>query len=300
MRQTTPSRSLIPALLNLFQLTAGCFLVLYALEVFLIPNRIIDGGVIGVAIMIGRLIGQQWTYLLVLILSLPFLILAKLQVSRMLLIKMATSLVIFGTLGWISEYSDLGILHRYVGDKLEIVVIGGILLGIGAGTVIKAGGCLDGTELVGLLINKKSGFTVGSVVLGCNAVIFSIYGYIFHEWQPALQSLITYLIASRVMDMTIRGLEDSKCVQIFSEKPQEIAHALLHELGLGLTVINGRGGYSQQTKEILFLVAERLQINGIQNVVASKDPNAHIIITNVKDIFSAGNNSLTSRKSTLA
>lgn len=262
----------------------GTFLAAYSLEVFLLPNQIIDGGVVGISILIADFIGNQWLYPLVILLNFPFLYLAFKSVGKSLVVQMFVSLVSFGLFGSWIESSHLPMFMPFRGDVLEIVVIGGLLLGLGLGMVIRWGGCVDGTEILGILLNRKYGFTVGSVVLAANTLIFSASGFVYGDWHPAIQSLITFFIVIKVMDNVIMGIDEMKAVVIMSRKPQEVAHELMEHLGLGLTVIHGKGGYSGQKQEILYLVAERLQLAEIKSIVHAIDETAFVAIENLAEV----------------
>ena len=263
----------------------GAFIAAFSLEVFLVPNAIIDGGVIGVSILISKLFGDHLMYPLVVLLNLPFLYLAGKNISKVMVIQMIIALVAFAIFGsWIGHSPDIAVFSPYKGDLLEIVVIGGLLLGFGVGLIIRSGGCLDGTEILGLLINKKYGISVGNVVLAVNAVIFTIAGFVFGDWHAPIQSLITFFVVIKIMDMVIMGIDEMKSVMIFSSKPKEIADTLMNTMGLGLTFIQGRGGFSGEHKEILFLMAERLQLAEIKHAVHSHDPEAFIAIENLHEV----------------
>ena len=263
----------------------GAFVAAFSLEVFLVPNAIIDGGVIGVSILISKLFGDQLMYPLVVLLNLPFLYLAGKNISKAMVIQMIIALVAFAIFGsWIGHSPDIAVFNPYKGDLLEIVVIGGLLLGFGVGLIIRSGGCLDGTEILGLLINKRYGISVGNVVLAVNAVIFTIAGFVFGDWHAPIQSLITFFVVIKIMDMVIMGIDEMKSVMIFSSKPREIADTLMNTMGLGLTYIQGRGGFSGEQKEILFLMAERLQLSEIKHAVHSHDPEAFIAIENLHEV----------------
>lgn len=263
----------------------GAFIAAFSLEVFLVPNAIIDGGVIGVSILISELFGEHLMYPLVVVLNLPFIYLAGKNLSKVMVIQIIIALTAFAIFGsWIGHSEGIAVFSPYKGDLLEIVVIGGLLLGLGVGLIIRSGGCLDGTEILGLLINKKYGISVGNVVLAVNAVIFTIAGFVFGDWHAPIQSLITFFVVIKIMDMVIMGVDEMKSVMIFSSKPKEIGDTLMNSMGLGLTYIQGRGGFSGERKEILFLMAERLQLAEIKHTVHSHDPEAFIAIENLHEV----------------
>jgi uncharacterized membrane-anchored protein YitT (DUF2179 family) len=179
------------------------------------------------------------------------------------------------------------ILHHvphFIGDPLEIIVFGGAILGIGVGLIIRHGGCLDGTEILAILINRRWSFTVGQVVLVINIFIFAAYGWIFHDWHIALRSLMTYIVAFKMIDLVIVGLDELKSVLIISSKPKEVGHAITNELGLGMTIMHGRGGFSGDTREILFVIVERLDLSELKEIVLSYDPSAFMAIEDLHEV----------------
>jgi hypothetical protein len=184
-------------LLRSFFVTIGALFVSLALEIFLVPNKIIDGGIVGVSIMMSFLTGIKLE-LFLLILNLPFLYLGYKQIGKNFVVT---------TLFGISMLS-VGTLILYnvpvpTDNPLLASLFGGIFLGIGVGMVIRHGGSLDGTEILGILINKRTPFSVGTIVMFLNVFIFSTAGFVF-GWDKALYSLFAYYIASVMMDITIK------------------------------------------------------------------------------------------------
>ena len=121
-------------------------------------------------------------------------------------------------------------------------------------------------------------------MLATNTIIFSIAGFVYGDWHPPIQSLITFFVVIKIMDMVIMGIDEMKSVMIFSSRPTDIADALMHHMGLGLTFIQGRGGFSGEKKDILFLMAERLQLSEIKDMVHSLDSEAVIAIENLHEV----------------
>ncbi|MDP1813356.1 MAG: YitT family protein, partial [Leadbetterella sp.] len=262
-------------------MTLGCFLAAFSLEVFFIPNKLIDGGIVGVAMILGKIFGEQFIPYLSILFNLPFLILAYRAIGKIFAIHMVVANILF-SLAMI--LIPIFLPMHFKGDSLEVVVIGGALLGIGIGLIIREGGCLDGTEILGLIINKKIGLTVGQVVLFCNIFIFGAMGIVFQDWHPPLMSLITYIVVIKIMDSVIVGLDEMKSVLIISSKSKLIADAIIHELGLGLTVMYGRGGFSGDEREILYVIAERLQLSDLKDLILREDPAAFIAIENLHEV----------------
>lgn len=282
MHASHPSkRSLGSRILLYFWMAIGAFMAAFALEVFFIPNHLIDGGVVGIAMIFGKVFGKTIIPYLLVLFNLPFLYLAYRSIGKFFVIHMIVANLLFaGSMIFISHVMPI----EFKGDSLEVVVIGGALLGIGLGLIIREGGCLDGTEILGIIINRKTGFTVGQVVLFCNVFVFGAAGIVFQDWHPPLMSLITYIVVIKIMDSVIVGLDETKSVLIISSKSKAIADAIIHELGLGLTIMYGRGGFSGDEREIIYVIAERLQLAELKDLIIREDPSAFIAIENLHEV----------------
>ena len=264
-----------------FLMAIGAFIAAFAINTFLFPNNLIDGGVVGVAMIFSNIFGQKYLPIFLLLFNLPFLYLAYKFIGKVFLCHM-----LFATLFFVGSIAFIGhFMHaEFHGETLEVVVIGGAILGIGFGLIIRYGGCTDGTEILGIIINRKTGFTVGQVVLVCNIFIFGSAGFIFQDWHPPLLSLIMYIVVIKIMDAVIVGLDETKSVLIISSKSKQIADAIIHELGLGLTVMYGRGGFSGDEREILYVIAERLQLAELKELIHREDSQAFIAIENLHEV----------------
>jgi uncharacterized membrane-anchored protein YitT (DUF2179 family) len=271
----------------------GAFLAAFAIEVFLVPNNLIDGGIVGIAMILAKLFGKNFLAISLIVLNIPFLVLAYNHIGKFFLWHMLFATILFVT-------SLTAIQHlfplEFHGETLEVVVIGGAILGIGLGLIIRYGGCVDGTEILGIIINKKTGITVGQVVLVCNVFVFAAAGIVFQDWHPPLLSLIMYMVVIKVMDGVIVGLDETKSVLIISSKSKEIADAIVHELGLGLTIMYGRGGYSGDEREILYVISERLQLSELKELIYDHDPGAFIAIENLHEVANGNQSTGSSNK----
>ena len=262
-----------------FWLLAGAFLAAIAIRIFLFPNALIDGGVVGIALIISRLYGDNYLSYVMIALNVPFIYLAYNYIRRSFVLHMLVAVVAFA--GFLMVLSDA---PAFIGDPLEIIVFGGAILGTGVGLIIRHGGCLDGTEIMAILINRKTGFTVGQIVLFINIFIFAAYGWIFHDWHIALRSLMTYIVAFKMIDLVIVGLDELKSALIISSKPKELANAIMNDLGLGLTIMHGKGGFSGDTRDILFVIVERLDLSELKEIVLRVDPTAFMAIEDLHEV----------------
>ena len=275
------AKSVTTQLIMYLWIAIGAFLAAFAIEVFLIPSDLIDGGIVGISMMFAYVFGHHTLPYFLFLFTFPFLFLAYRYIGKIFLFHMLFAILFFvGSIAVIQNLPKM-VFH---GESLEIVVIGGAILGIGVGLIIRYGGCLDGTEILGIIINRHTGITVGQVVLFCNIFIFGAAGFVFNDWHPPLLSLITFMVVTKVMDAVIVGLEETKSVLIISGKSKAIADAIISELGLGLTIMYGRGGYSGEDREILYVISERLQLSELKELIHREDPHAFIAIENLHEV----------------
>ncbi len=257
----------------------GALLAAIAIRVFLFPNKLIDGGVVGVSLIFARIFGDNYLSYFLMILNLPFIYLAYKHIRKTFVVHMLIATILFAVF-----LSLLQTVPSFEGDFLEIIVIGGALLGAGVGFIIRSGGCTDGTEILAIIINRKMGFTVGQIILTINIFIFAFYGWIFKDWHIALKSLMTYIVAFKMIDIVIAGLDEVKAVLIMTSKPKTIQNLIMHQLGLGLTVIPGIGGFSGEDRDILFIIIERLELAELKDLVLTEDSTAFLAIQNLHEV----------------
>jgi len=256
----------------------GSILAAVSIQYFLLPNQIIDGGVIGVSLMIARYLGDAHLPFFLVVLTIPFLALSYFFIRRNFFLYF-----LFSSLCFASALSFFSPCCPVTQDPMEVVVVGGLLLGLGAGMVIRAGSCLDGTEILAILVHKKHGFTIGQVVLFINLIIFAFYGWLFDDAHAAIKSLITFFIVHKTMDSIIVGLEDLKLAMIMTEHSEKVSRHITEHMGLGLTIMYGRGGFSGNDKEILCVVIERIDLAGLKNCIFQMDPRAFVSVANIHE-----------------
>lgn len=264
-------------------IAVGAFIAALSITVIILPNDVIDGGVTGISMVIAHLIGKKWLPYLVLAMNVPCIFLAYKHFGKSFLINMITGILLFSFFLFMFEH----ILHNvpvFRGDSLEVVVLGGIVLGIGIGLIIRMGGCSDGSEIFAIIVNRTKGYTIGQVVVFFNIFVFIAAGYIYGEWNTSVRSFITYMVTYKTMDLIIVGLDEIKSTLIVSSKPKEVSDTIVHELGLGLTILYGRGGYAGDDRELLLVVVDRLQLAELKDIVLNIDPSAFIAVENLHEV----------------
>jgi uncharacterized membrane-anchored protein YitT (DUF2179 family) len=256
----------------------GSILAAVGLEIFLIPNNVIDGGIVGISIITSYLTKIPLSVFII-IFNLPFLFVGYKNIGK--------SFVFSSLFAIVSLSCWTALLHPVPGvtkDVLLAAVFGGITLGSGVGIIIRYGGSLDGTEMIAIMLNKKSSFSVGEMVMFFNVFILSSAGLVF-GWDRAMYSLIAYFIAYKVIDIVIDGLDEAKAAFIVSDNVMEIAEAIIARLGRGVTYLDGNGGFSKEDKTIIYTVVNRIEVSKLKSIIEDKDENAFVTITDVSDVF---------------
>lgn len=256
----------------------GSIIAAVGLEIFLVPNNIIDGGVIGISIIASYLTGVPLSVYII-VLNLPFLIFGYKQIGKTFVFSSLFAIISLSF--WVSVFHPI---PGPTNDILLAAVFGGIILGIGVGLIIRNSGSLDGTEMVAIVFNKRTAFSVGEIVMFFNLFILSSAGLVF-GWDRAMYSLLAYFIAFKVIDVTIEGLNEEKAAIIVSDNSYEIAEAILARLGRGVTFLEGKGGFSKEPKTIIYSVITRLEIAKLKAIVYEIDENAFLTINDVFDVM---------------
>ncbi|MFX3636107.1 MAG: YitT family protein [Candidatus Pristimantibacillus sp.] len=259
-------------------ITIGAVLMAVALELFLVPNSVIDGGITGISIMVAHLTGLPLG-VFIFILNLPFLFIGFKQIGKTFAFSTLYGIVVMSLCTQFLHHVD-----AFTDEKLLAVLFGGIILGGGVGLAIRFGGSLDGTEIVAILASKKFNMPVGQIIMIFNVFIFVLAGFVF-EWDSAMYSMVTYYLATKVMDIVVEGIDESKSVTIISSDYEEISEAIMTRLGRSTTYIQARGGYSREETQMVYCVVSRIEVAKLKSIVQEIDPKAFIAIEHVSDVL---------------
>ncbi len=258
-------------------LVAGAMIAAFSIEEFLVPCTILDGGVVGISIMINNL-SKIPLGALTLALNIPFLIVGMRKLGTKFIVKSAVAMVTFS--GFLEIFAPLTDMTR---EYLLAVCFGGVFLGIGVGLVIRSGGCLDGTETVAIFLNRRFNLPVGQTVLLINIIIYTIAGFLF-GFDRAMYSLLTYFITSKVIDFVETGVEQAKAAMIITNEGRRIADEIFKKMGRTVTILEGEGLISGK-KVILYCVLNRLEIYQLKQLIEEIDAQAFITISDVSEII---------------
>jgi uncharacterized membrane-anchored protein YitT (DUF2179 family) len=258
-------------------ITIGAIMMATGLEIFLVPNHVIDGGITGISIMLSHISGWKLGIFLFL-LNLPFVYMGYKQMGKTFAFSTVYGIIVLSIFT-----SFFHPIPPFTEDILLATVFGGMILGIGVGLVIRNGGALDGTEILAIVINKKVPFSVGQIIMFMNLFILGAAGFVF-SWDRAMYSLLAYVIASKAIDTVVAGLEESKSVWIISDDAEKIGDAVNARLGRGVTYLKGMGAYTGDNKKVIFSVITRLEESKLTTIVEEIDPTAFLAIADISEV----------------
>ena len=258
-------------------LTIGAIIYSAGLNLFLIPNHIIDGGVTGISLLVQALTGVPFSVLIV-VLNLPFFYLGYKRLGVGLAVSATYAIVI---LSLCSSYFEQ--LKPATTDPFLSTIFGGIIIGIGVGIVIKSGGSTDGTEIVAIWMDNRTSFSVGEIIMFFNFFILGAAGFVF-SWNSAMYSLIAYFICSRMIDAVSTGLDSSKGIFIVTTEYDRVSDAIVHDMHRAVTRLHGQGGFLKDDKDVLYCVVTRLEVTKLKQVVHGIDPSAFLSVFDVQEV----------------
>lgn len=266
---------------DIFFISLGILSATFGLKGFLLPDGFLDGGAVGISLLINALTGINLSYLIIIV-NIPFILIGYTQVSRMFAMKTLAAIVALAIC--VAYFHFPMITH----DKLLISFFGGFFLGLGIGLSIRGGSVLDGTEVLAIYTSRFTALTVGDFILILNILIFSVAAYLLNI-ETALYAILTYLVASKIVDFVVHGIEEYTSVIIVSLKSDLIKQAIIEKMGRGVTVLKGKSGYGKQGHrerdvDVLYTVITRLELQKLKTEIAKIDGDAFVVENSVNDI----------------
>ena len=243
-----------------FMVTLACVIMSVALNIFYMPNKMLSGGIGGVAVLAYKYMDRAYT------------------IGALYgIVAFSVSLDAFH---FLSSYT---IVH----DKLLACIAGGVLYGIGAACMYRVGGSSGGTDIIGAIIQKNYSISISTTGFIFNlCLLFASISYFGIE--PVLYTLLTFFIMSKTCNAFTTGFDYKKNVIIISNRHHEIAEEIIKVVGRGVTYLHGEGAFTHQHREILFVVAKLTQLAKIRSICKEIDPDAFMIIHDVNDVFGRG------------
>jgi uncharacterized membrane-anchored protein YitT (DUF2179 family) len=269
------------AIKDFFFISLGVMAAAFGLKSFLLPNGFLDGGAVGISLLLNLITDIDLSYLIIII-NVPFILIGYTQVSKIFAFKTFVAII---ALALVIAFLEFPLVTN---DNLLISFFGGFFLGLGIGLSIRGGSVLDGTEVLAIYTSRKTALTVGDFILILNIVIFSVAAYMLNI-ETALYAILTYLVASKTVDFVVHGIEEYTSVIIVSHKSEEIKQAIVERMGRGVTVLKGKSGYGKQghrdaDTDVLYSVITRLELQKLKTEIAKIDDDAFVVENSVSDI----------------
>ena len=270
-------------LLRYFGILLGCLISSSSINLFLVPNHLLSGGIAGIAIIFYYLaelpIGvQMFLY------NIPLFLAAYKTLGRSYTVD-----VIFGTVLFSICVDATRFLGAYapVPDVMLAAIFGGVFNGIGYGIIFRMNGSSGGFDIVAAIVRKYYSFHMGGVIFAFNCVIMGIAAVLF-GMMPAMFTLISMYMNSTVMDKVIGGFNHRKAILLISDRTASIAEGIITEVGRGVTFLHGAGAFTHKQKDVLFVVVNLTQIAKIKMIANAIDPQAFMIVLSANEVMGRG------------
>jgi len=272
---------------DIISILVGITFAVIGLELFIVPNRLLDGGVTGISLLISSITGLDISIFIFLI-NVPFIFLGYKQVGKVFAIKTFIAITILSV--------ALMLLHSYhptalTKEPILIAVFGGICLGAGIGFAMRGGCVIDGTEVLALFLTRKANLQVGEIILIINALIFAIAAAL-QGIETALFSILTFMAASKTVDFLTNGIEEYTGVIIVSEESEKIRKQIVIQLGRGVTIYSGKRGLRGKRamleeingRDILYTVVTKLELSKVSSILDEIDPTGFMTTHSINSV----------------
>jgi uncharacterized membrane-anchored protein YitT (DUF2179 family) len=268
---------------SILYIVIGVFCAAVALEAFMIPNKFLDGGVTGIAIVLNLRFGIN-LYVLLVAINLPFLWLGWKKIGKTFAVQSTFSVFLL-----IIVLEILPIEKAVTNDLVLSALFGGILMGLGIGLIIRGGGLIDGFEVITEFVQKNSALSGSEITVFLNSLIM-LFAAIFFGIEPAMYSILTYFTAIKMTDYVVDGFEEYTALTIISKEDDKVKELIVKEFGKAISVYKGERGYLPETFhikhpcDIIMTVVTRLEVHRMKEAVQQIDPKAFFYVQTIKEV----------------
>lgn len=268
---------------SILYIITGVFCAAVALEAFMLPNKFLDGGVTGMAIILNLRFGIN-LYVLLVTINLPFLWLGWKKIGKTFAVQSTFSVFLL-----ILVLEILPIEKAVTKDFVLSAMFGGILMGLGIGLIIRGGGLIDGFEVITEFVQKNSPLSASEITIFLNSLIM-LFAAIFFGIEPAMYSILTYFTAIKMTDYVVDGFEEYTALTIISREDEKVKELIVKEFGKAISVYKGERGYLPETFDIkhpcdiIMTVVTRLEVHRIKEAIQQIDPKAFFYVQTIKEV----------------
>lgn len=264
-----------------FIVTLGCMIMAFNINYFFLGNKLAQGGVGGLSLIIHYLSHIDISYIYF-GLNVPLIIAAYIFLGKEFVVK-----TLYATVVLTISLKIFGNFREPLDEILMASILGGALNGIGIGIVFYAGGSTGGTDIIAKIINKYYGIALGKVLLAMDFIILSLVAFIFGK-IIFMYTLISLIVTAKIVDLIQEGIYSAKGVTIITNKTEELKNRIMQDVERGLTIINAQGAYTQKDVSMLYCVVGKYQLMKVKNIVKEVDPEAFMIVSHVHEVIGKG------------
>lgn len=262
-------------------ISAGAFIYAFGVNYFFVANKLADGGIAGISVILHYLFNFNisTTYL---VLNVPLVIMGYKLIGGKFIIK-----TFYGTAMTSLAFR---VFQNYLGpmdDKLIASIFGGLIIGIGLGTIFVGGGSSGGADILVKILNKYFDIPVGKAFLALDSFVLSALGILFGR-DIFMYTLVGLFISTKAIDFIQDGVDKAKALMIISDKSEEIKNEIMKHTGRGVTIINARGGYTNDSKEVLYCILGRYEVTTVKRIVKNIDRKVFMSISEVSEVLGEG------------
>ena len=279
----TTSKKAVRLFKKLVIILAGTFIYAAGIGLFLDPNELAPGGVVGLSVILSHSVGVEtgtWYFLL----NIPIVILGWWKFGGKFIsysfLAVAFNSIFTNIFGHFSAITD---------NLFLASIAGSILVGTGIGLVLRTGATTGGMDIVIKVLRKKyPAIKTSTFFITFDIIIVAIAGFVFKDFNLAMYAFITVALQGRVMDFILYGSDEARLIYIVSDQTEEMLPRILEELEIGATVLTGKGGYSKKEREIIMCVIKKRGTPKLEEIVKEVDGKAFMIITSANEIYGEG------------
>ncbi|MGP4105784.1 YitT family protein [Virgibacillus sp. L01] len=267
---------------EILMIIVGSFIFAIGVNYFAIPNRLSEGGVIGITIVTFYLF--DWSpgivnfILNTSLVAVGYKFFDKRVIVYTIIAIIFSSLFLHFTVGWGDEIN---------GDTLLAALFAGLSVGLGLGLIFRSGGTSGGSAILARLGNQLLGWTIGKGMLVIDIAVIVVSSFIIGQ-EKAMYTLISVYVGAKVIDVVVEGANERTAVMIISSHPDQVLDAVTNKMDRGITILEGRGGYTKSHREVLYLVINRYEIVPFRKIIMAIDPEAYVTVHGVQEIFRKG------------
>lgn len=273
----------------IFLLLAGAINA-FGVTLFLFPVKLYDSGISGLSMLLDQITPIYLTLsIFLLVFNVPIFIFGYKKQGFAFTIYSLFTVGVYSLFAFLITDVlpiDVSLVSPLAGsDLLLCAIFGGVISGVGSGLTIRYGGAIDGIDVLSVIFSKRLGLTIGTFNMLFNLALYIACGIIIQSWILPLYSIVTYFVGSKTVDFVVEGIDRSKCAMIVTTKAEEITAALTNAFSSSGTIVEAKGGYSKEDKQIVYFIINHFQINKLKTLVHEIDSKAFISVSDISDII---------------